>query len=76
MQKIITALTGYAHFCIEHNQGHHVMVATPEEPYIRKVEREFIHFRNKGAASYCHHSLADGEKTSGETRAFVLALEQ
>lgn len=30
--KVITSLTGYAHFCIEHNQGHHVMVATPEDP--------------------------------------------
>jgi len=30
--KIITSLAGYSHFCIEHNQGHHVMVATPEDP--------------------------------------------
>lgn len=30
--KVITSLTGYSHFCIEHNQGHHVMVATPEDP--------------------------------------------
>jgi len=30
--KIITSLTGYAHFCIEHNHGHHVMVSTPEDP--------------------------------------------
>ena len=30
--KLITSLTGYSHFCIEHNQGHHVMVATPEDP--------------------------------------------
>lgn len=25
-------LTGYAHFVIEHNRGHHVHVATPEDP--------------------------------------------
>lgn len=30
--KIINALTGYGHFCIEHNRGHHVMVATPVDP--------------------------------------------
>ena len=30
--KLACALTGYAHFCIEHNRGHHVMVATPEDP--------------------------------------------
>jgi alkane 1-monooxygenase len=30
--KITCALTGYAHFCIEHNRGHHTQVATPEDP--------------------------------------------
>lgn len=30
--KIINALCGYGHFSIEHNQGHHTMVATPEDP--------------------------------------------
>jgi alkane 1-monooxygenase len=30
--KIACALSGYAHFCIEHNRGHHVQVATPEDP--------------------------------------------
>lgn len=29
--KLICALTGYAHFCIEHNRGHHSEVATPED---------------------------------------------
>ncbi|MFZ1815461.1 MAG: alkane 1-monooxygenase [Rhizobiaceae bacterium] len=29
---LVNALTGYGHFCIEHNRGHHVMVATPEDP--------------------------------------------
>lgn len=30
--KFACALSGYAHFCIEHNRGHHVHVATPEDP--------------------------------------------
>lgn len=30
--KAACALTGYGHFCIEHNRGHHVQVATPEDP--------------------------------------------
>jgi alkane 1-monooxygenase len=30
--KLANALTGYAHFTIEHNRGHHAMVATPEDP--------------------------------------------
>jgi len=30
--KFANAVSGYAHFCIEHNRGHHVHVATPEDP--------------------------------------------
>jgi alkane 1-monooxygenase len=30
--KVINALCGYGHFCIEHNRGHHVWVSTPEDP--------------------------------------------
>ena len=30
--KLANAVTGYGHFCIEHNRGHHVHVATPEDP--------------------------------------------
>ena len=35
--KIILALSGYAHFCIEHNKGHHTQVATPEDPASSKL---------------------------------------
>ncbi|MDZ7600012.1 MAG: alkane 1-monooxygenase [Hoeflea sp.] len=30
--KLANAVSGYGHFCIEHNRGHHVHVATPEDP--------------------------------------------
>ncbi|MEM7300919.1 MAG: alkane 1-monooxygenase [Pseudomonadota bacterium] len=29
---LANAVSGYAHFCIEHNRGHHTWVATPEDP--------------------------------------------
>ncbi|MEO0544571.1 MAG: alkane 1-monooxygenase [Pseudomonadota bacterium] len=29
--KLIAAISGYAHFMIEHNRGHHVLVATAED---------------------------------------------
>jgi alkane 1-monooxygenase len=32
LSKISLAPTGYGHFYIEHNRGHHVRVATPEDP--------------------------------------------
>jgi len=30
--KLLLACSGYGHFCIEHNKGHHKDVATPEDP--------------------------------------------
>jgi alkane 1-monooxygenase len=32
LSKVALAPTGYGHFFIEHNRGHHVRVATPEDP--------------------------------------------
>ncbi|MFD0916190.1 alkane 1-monooxygenase [Pseudahrensia aquimaris] len=31
MAKFACAVSGYGHFCIEHNRGHHTHVATPED---------------------------------------------
>ena len=31
MAKLALGVVGYGHFCIEHNRGHHVKVATPED---------------------------------------------
>ena len=30
--KVMLAVPAYGHFCVEHNGGHHVLVATPEDP--------------------------------------------
>jgi alkane 1-monooxygenase len=32
LAKVCMAVLGYGHFCIDHNRGHHVAVATPEDP--------------------------------------------
>lgn len=32
LSKIALAQTGYGHFFVEHNRGHHLRVATPEDP--------------------------------------------
>jgi alkane 1-monooxygenase len=32
MAKIALAVPAYGHFCVEHNRGHHVLVATPDDP--------------------------------------------
>lgn len=38
------ALIGYGHFCIEHNQGHHVMVSTPEDPASSRMGENIYRF--------------------------------
>lgn len=42
--KLINALTGYGHFCIEHNRGHHIMVATPEDPASARMGESIYRF--------------------------------
>ncbi|WP_075995328.1 alkane 1-monooxygenase [Salaquimonas pukyongi] len=42
--KAILALTGYGHFPIEHNRGHHVKVATPEDPASARMGESVYRF--------------------------------
>ncbi len=42
--KIALAPTGYGHFFIEHNRGHHVRVATPEDPASARLGESFWAF--------------------------------
>jgi alkane 1-monooxygenase len=42
--KLVNAVTGYAHFCIEHNRGHHIMVATPEDPASARFNENVYRF--------------------------------
>jgi alkane 1-monooxygenase len=41
---LLMALTGYAHFCIEHVRGHHARVATPEDPASARRGQSFYAF--------------------------------
>jgi alkane 1-monooxygenase len=42
--KFACALTGYSHFCIEHNRGHHTQVATPEDPASARMGESIYRF--------------------------------
>ncbi|GAA0937885.1 alkane 1-monooxygenase [Actinocorallia libanotica] len=44
LSKIALAPTGYGHFYIEHNRGHHVRVATPEDPASARLGESFYRF--------------------------------
>ncbi len=38
------AITGYGHFCVEHNKGHHTWVATPEDPASARLNESVYAF--------------------------------
>lgn len=42
--KILLLTVGYMHFLIEHNRGHHVRVATPEDPATSREGESFYAF--------------------------------
>ncbi|MCZ7438907.1 alkane 1-monooxygenase [Micromonospora sp. WMMC241] len=44
LSKIALAPTGYGHFFVEHNRGHHTRVATPEDPASSRLGETFWAF--------------------------------
>jgi len=44
LSRVALAQTGYGHFFIEHNRGHHVRVATPEDPASARFGESFWEF--------------------------------
>ncbi len=61
LSKITLAQTGYGHFYIEHNRGHHVRVATPEDPASSRFGETFWEFLPR--------SVFGGVKSSWELEA-------
>ncbi|MBY8871268.1 alkane 1-monooxygenase [Micromonospora sp. PLK6-60] len=44
LSKIALAPTGYGHFFVEHNRGHHTRVATPQDPASSRLGESFWAF--------------------------------
>jgi alkane 1-monooxygenase len=44
LSRVALAQSGYGHFFIEHNRGHHVRVATPEDPASARLGETFYTF--------------------------------
>jgi len=44
MARVALAQTGYGHFYVEHNRGHHTRVATPEDPASSRLGESFWAF--------------------------------
>jgi alkane 1-monooxygenase len=58
LAKLVLAPTFYGHFVVEHNRGHHVRVATPEDPATARMGESFWTFLPRsviGAARSAWH---------------------
>jgi alkane 1-monooxygenase len=57
LSKVALAPTGYGHFYIEHNRGHHVRVATPEDPASSRMGESFYRFWPRTVSGSLRSSL-------------------
>ena len=57
LSKIALAQTCYVHFYIEHNRGHHVRVATPEDPASARFGESFWAFLPRSVSGSARSSL-------------------
>ncbi len=71
LSKITLAQTCYGHFYIEHNRGHHVRVATPEDPASARFGETFWEFLPRSVFGSLRSSLrleAQRIRRQGSTR--------
>ncbi len=61
LAKIALAQSFYGHFYIEHNRGHHVRVATPEDPASSRVGESLYAFLPRTVARLAAQRVAPGE---------------
>ncbi len=58
MAKVSLALVGYGHFCAEHNRGHHVHVATPEDCASARMGESVYAFASRELPGACRGGWA------------------
>ncbi|OXR42896.1 Alkane 1-monooxygenase [Nocardia cerradoensis] len=58
LAKIALAQSGYGHFYVEHNRGHHVRVATPEDPASARFGESLWKFLPRSALGGFRSALA------------------
>ena len=70
LSKVALAQSGYGHFFIEHNRGHHVRVATPEDPASARLGESFWAFLPRtawGSLSSSWHLEAERLRRTGSS---------
>ena len=70
--KVLLMTVCYMHFYIEHNRGHHVLVATPNDPATVRKHQNFYSFWIQSAiGGYIHAWKIEGERLARNNRAFI-----
>ena len=70
LSKITLAQTCYGHFYIEHNRGHHVRVATPEDPASARFGETFWEFLPRSVFGSLKSSWElEAKRLGGQARA-------
>jgi alkane 1-monooxygenase len=67
--KVLLMTVSYMHFYIEHNRGHHVYVATPEDPATARKNESFYSFWVRSVfGSYAHAWKLERESLTRKAR--------
>lgn len=69
LSKVALAQSGYGHFQLEHNRGHHVKVSTPEDPASARLGESFYAFWPRTVGGSFRSALAlerDREERTGQ----------
>jgi alkane 1-monooxygenase len=74
LSKVALAQTGYGHFYVEHNRGHHTRVSTPEDPASARFGESFWRFlpRTVGGSLRSAWGLAAGAQRRKGQRVWSL----
>ena len=58
LSKLALAPSAYGHFYVEHNRGHHIRVATPEDPASARLGEGFWRFWPRVVWGSLHHAVS------------------
>ena len=76
LAKVALAQSCYGHFYIEHNRGHHVRVATPNDPASSRMGENFYQFWPRTVLGSARQRVASGGQAAGASPAVAVAPRQ
>jgi alkane 1-monooxygenase len=74
LSRVLLVTVSYGHFAVEHNRGHHVRVATPEDPASATFGEGFWRFLPRTLAGSLRHAWELDRREVAATWAATLAV--